>query len=35
LQAILKSGADSLMIHEFHSLIKSPEFMAVFDKYFE
>ena len=35
LQAILKSGTDSLMIHEFHSLIKSPEFMAVFDKYFE
>ena len=35
LQAILKSETDSLMIHEFSSLIASPEIMAVFDKYFE
>lgn len=35
LQAILKSGTDSLMIHEFSSLIARPEIMAVFDKYFE
>lgn len=33
LQAILKSGTDALMIHEFGSLIKRPEIMAVFDKY--
>lgn len=34
LQAILKSGTDSLMIHEFSSLLKRPEIMAAFDKYF-
>jgi len=35
LQAILKSGTDTLMIHEFGSLIRRPEIMAVFDRYFE
>ena len=35
LRAILKSGTDTLMIHEFRSLIQRPEIMAVFDRYFE
>lgn len=35
LRAILKSGTDTLMMHEFRSFIRRPEIMAVFDKYVE